>query len=123
MADEQHCEDEHGHDDDHGGGGGGGNTDFLDLEISKVLYSEAEGVTREAFRELLKDAAKRQWQARFGDQIDALAKLAVDELLADVTTNLEIEAKIAARQAAREGVDAKVSALLGGDSGSDADGE
>ena len=47
---------------------GSGDTRFLDLEISKVLYNEAEGVTREAFRELLKDAAKERLRERFGDR-------------------------------------------------------
>lgn len=78
-------------------------TDFLDLEISQVLYGEAAGVARDAFRELLKDAVKARLQERFGAKIDALAKLAADELVADVETNLSIEALINARKQSRRG--------------------
>ncbi len=123
---------DHDHCDDHGHSRSdqrsepeqrGGATNFLDLEISKVLFDEAEGITREAFRELLKEAAKRHWQARMGEQIDALAKLAVDELISDVEANLEIEARIAARKQAREGLEARIDAILrGGKSAPDAGG-
>jgi hypothetical protein len=92
----------------------GGETNFLDLEISKVLFDEAEGITRKAFRALLEEAAKRHLSERIGVQIEALAKLAVDELLADVAANLEIEARIAARKQAREGLDARIDAILRG---------
>jgi len=78
-------------------------TDFLDLEISQVLYGEAAGVAREAFRELLKDAVKARLAQRFGAKIDALAKLAADELLDDVETNLSIEALINDRKQSRRG--------------------
>ncbi len=90
----------HGHG-DHGHGGdapAGGDTRFLDLEISQVIYDEAEGVTREAFRELLKEAAKERIRERFGDKIDALSQLAVDELLDDLDANLAIEQRIADRK-------------------------
>lgn len=76
---------------------GGGDTRFLDLEISKVIYGEAEGVTREAFRDLLKDAAKERMRERYGDRIDALAQLVVDELLDDLEANLAVEDLIAQR--------------------------
>lgn len=92
---------------------GGPETNFLDLELSKVLYSEADGVTREAFRELLKEAAKRRLQERWGDRIVALANLAVDELLADAEANLEIEAQIGARNRARRAVEERVAEILG----------
>ncbi|NVB38459.1 hypothetical protein G6O69_11505 [Pseudenhygromyxa sp. WMMC2535] len=111
QGDEQHCGEAHRASE---ASGGGPNTDFLDLEISQVLYAEAEGVTREAFRELLKEAAKRQWQARWGERIEALAKLAVDELLEDMAANLEIEARIAARNAARGAVQDRASQLIQG---------
>lgn len=74
--------------------GGGQDTRFLQLEMSQVLYSEAEGITRQAFRELLLDAAKQRWRERFGDQIVGLAQLAVDELMADVLASLDIESRI-----------------------------
>lgn len=81
--------------------GGRGDSQFLQLEISQVLFSEAEKVARPAFRELLLEAAKEQLRARFGDRIEALAKLAVDELLKEVDSSLEIEARIQRHQEER----------------------
>jgi len=119
----------HDHQDDcqdheqHGRPHGRPNTEFLDLELSKVMYAEAEGVTREAFRELLKEAAKRRLLERWGDRITELANLAVDELLDDAEANLEIEARIAARNHARQSVADRVEAILGRSSGADESGE
>jgi hypothetical protein len=128
----------HNHDHDHGhrpgaehGGhgheqeraGGGSDTRFLDLELSKVLFDQAESITREAFRELLAEAAKQHLRERWGERIHALAVLAVDELIADAEANLEIEAQIAARTQAREGLDARVAAILGRPTREDADAE
>jgi hypothetical protein len=93
--------------------GGGPDTDFLDLELSKVMYSEAEAATRAAFRELLEESAKRRLQERWGDRIDALAKLAVDQLIADAEVNLEIEVKIGERNRARRGVEEQLGEILG----------
>jgi hypothetical protein len=83
-----------------GGRSGGGRTDtrFLQLEMSRVLYQEAEDVTRPAFRELLREAAKDHLRARFGDTISRLAQLAVDELLIDIEANLDIEDQIQRRR-------------------------
>ncbi|MFV8749456.1 hypothetical protein ACNOYE_02765 [Nannocystaceae bacterium ST9] len=93
---------------------GGPDTRFLDLEISKVLFDEAEGITRKAFRELLEEAAKRHWLARYGQRIDALARLAVDQLIADIEANQRIEATIAERERSRGDLDARVQAILAG---------
>lgn len=87
-------------------------TGFLDLEISKVLFGEAESVTRDAFRELLKEAAKRRWQERFGDKIEAMARLAVDQLIDEIEANLRIEASIAERARNKVSVHDAVRALL-----------
>ncbi|MGB1276052.1 MAG: hypothetical protein ACPG77_09905 [Nannocystaceae bacterium] len=104
--------DKRDHSDDHGDKKSRGGPDFLDLELSKVLMSEASGVTREAFRDLLKDAAKARFQERYGDQIQALANLAVDELLADMATNLAIESQIADREQRRRDVGDQARACL-----------
>lgn len=69
-------------------------TRFLQLELSQVLYGEAEDVARPAFRDLLLEAAKDRMRERFGAEIKALAELAVDELLSEVQASLEIEARI-----------------------------
>ena len=58
------------------------------------MYAEAEAVARPAFRELLREAAKDRLRERFGEEITALAQLAVDELLKDVQASFEIEAQI-----------------------------
>lgn len=102
---------------------GGPDTRFLDFEISKVLFSEAEGVAREAFRELLKEAAKRRLQERWGDRINALAKLAIDELIEDATANFEIEAKIAARNQARRALEDRVNEILARPAGASESGD
>src|SRR5438874_8191791 len=75
-------------------GGPGADTRFLQLELSEVMYAEAEAVARPAFRDLLLEAAKDRLRERFGEEITALAQLAVDELLKDVQASFEIEAQI-----------------------------
>jgi hypothetical protein len=89
-----------GPDSDRERGGGGEDTRFLQLEMSRVLYAEAEGVARPAFRELLLEAAKARFRERFGAEITSLANLAVDELLADVEASLDVEEKIQRRREA-----------------------
>jgi hypothetical protein len=69
----------------------------MQLEMSQVLYAEAESVTKQAFRELLVEAAKVRFRERFGDEINGLAQLAVDELMHDVRSSLDIEACIQER--------------------------
>ena len=103
------------HNDERGGGESGpAAANFLDLEISKVLFSEAEGITRAAFKELLKDAAKERLRERFGERIRTIAHLAVDELMEDVLANLTIEAKIRERNEKRRDLEGRVRSILGG---------
>jgi len=88
-----------GPDGDRGPGGRqGADTRFLQLEMSQVLLSEAEGVTKQAFRELLLEAAKDRLRDRFGETITRLAQLATDEFLADIDASLDVEAQIQRRQ-------------------------
>jgi hypothetical protein len=65
--------------------------------MSQVLYGEAEAVAKQAFRELLVEAAKARLRELFGDKIAGLAQLAVDELMKDVRSSLDIEARIQER--------------------------
>jgi hypothetical protein len=74
--------------------GPGPDTRFLQLEMSQVLYTEAEGVVRPAFRDLLMEAAKDRLRERFGAEITALARLAVDDLLKGMKASFEIESRI-----------------------------
>jgi hypothetical protein len=73
-------------------------TRFLDLEASKVLFEAACGAARAALREALAERARAHLSERIGQRIDALAALAVDELLADLDANLEIESRIEERR-------------------------
>jgi hypothetical protein len=75
-------------------GARGADTRFLQLELSQVLYAEAEAVARPAFRDLLLEAAKDRLRERFGEKITALAHLAVDELLDGAQASFEIEAQV-----------------------------
>jgi histone H3/H4 len=117
--DHDHCNDNDRRDQERGGP----DTRFLEFELSKVLFSEAEGVAREAFRELLKEAAKRRLQERWGDRISALANLAIDELIEDAAANFEIEAKIAARNQARRALEDRVSEILARPAGASESGD
>jgi hypothetical protein len=76
----------------------GADTRFLQLEMSRVLYAEAEGVTKQAFRELLLEGAKAHLRNRFGETITRLAQLATDELLADIEASLDVEEQIQRRR-------------------------
>lgn len=76
----------------------GSDTRFLQLEMSRVLYAEAQGVTKQAFRELLLDAAKARLRERLGETITRLAQLATDELVADIEASLDIEDQIERRR-------------------------
>ncbi len=92
--------------------GGPAGTEFLDLEISKVLYGEAAALTREAVRELLKESIKTTLQERLGPKLAAIAKIAADELADDIEANLAIEASIASRNRTRVSRDAAVQKAL-----------
>ncbi len=74
--------------------GPGPDTRFLHLEASQLLYAEAQNVTKQAFREVLLEAAKARVRERFGDKLIGVAELAVDELLNDINTSLEVESRI-----------------------------
>jgi hypothetical protein len=91
---------------------GGSDTRFLQLEMSRVLYTEAEEVTKPALRQLLLEAAKDRLRARFGESITRLAQLAVDELLVDIEASLDVEDQIQRRRDSGDG-DARLRAALG----------
>jgi hypothetical protein len=102
-----------GPDGDRGPGGrDGADTRFLQLEMSQVLYAEAEGVTKQALRALLLEDAKTHLRARFGDTITGLAELAVDELLADIEASLTVEEQIRSRHESNDGPSDRLRAAL-----------
>jgi hypothetical protein len=96
-----------------GGGREGGDTRFLQLEMSRVLYAEAEAVAKPALRELLLEAAKARLRERFGGEITRLAQLAVDELLIDVEASLDVEEQIQRRRESSGGAEDRVREALG----------
>jgi hypothetical protein len=81
-----------------GGGRNGPDTQFLQLEMSRVLYEDARRVTKQALKELLLDAAKDHLRKRFGATITRLGELATEELLRDIESSLDIEDQIRQRQ-------------------------
>ncbi len=83
-------------------------TQFLDLELSKVLASEAEGLVREAARDLLREALRARIKERLGEHLEAIAHLAADSFVDDVLANLEIERIIDARRRQQSGSDERL---------------
>ena len=88
---------------DRDGRGGGPDTQFLQLEMSRVLYEDARGVTKQALNALLLEAAKDHLRKRFGATITRLGELAIDELLHDIEASLDIEDQIRQRQESNGG--------------------
>ena len=74
------------------------NARFLDLEPTQMLKGEADQAARRALRALLEESAKARLRERWGDRIDGLARLAVDQYLNELDSSLGVEA-ILERQA------------------------
>ena len=88
-------------------------TQWLALEMSKVIASNADELARRAGEELLKEAIKARLKERLGARIEAVATLVADALVDDLEANLEIEGRIAARRDARRGLDGRIAEALG----------
>jgi hypothetical protein len=80
--------------------------------MSKVLYGEASSLVRAAFSELLKDEIKARLRDRLGDKIDGLARIAVDDLLGDLTANLAVESIIGKRAEAKKETERRLRELF-----------
>jgi hypothetical protein len=89
-------------------------TEFLDLEISKVAYAEASSLTREAARAIIKSAIEARLRERLGARLEALGRIAADELADDVEANLDIEARVAARRDRRQATEDRVREAMKG---------
>jgi hypothetical protein len=110
-----HGHHEHGHHGHHGHGGHGpehrhgpSGTEFLQLELSKVVHGEAGEIAVEAARAILRDAIEARLRERLGPRLEALGRIAADELADDVEANLDIEARIAARRDLRQSTEGRV---------------
>jgi len=94
------------------GEGGPQGTEFLELELSRMLLSRASEVAQEAAIELMREALKERLRERIGGELAAIGRLAADELADDVAANLEIEARIVARMQSAAGVHGRLRAAL-----------
>jgi hypothetical protein len=106
---------------DEGQGGerrGPPDTSWLQLEMSKVLEAEAEGLAKAAVEELLREAIKARLKERLGPRLEAIGRLCADRIADDVEANLDIEARIAARREARRVLDGRIAESLGALGGS-----
>ncbi len=97
--DHEHChhDDEHHHHDEHDDGPDG--TEFLQLELSRMLAGQASELVKESFGDLLREALREALHARLGERIAALADVIADDFAADVEANLAIESALDGRRA------------------------
>jgi hypothetical protein len=93
--------------------GGPPDTEFLDLEISRVLYGEAKDIAREAARDLMREAIRERLRQRIGDRLRAVGVLVADQLADEVEANLAIEQRIEAQRSRTREVDRKLRELFG----------
>lgn len=93
--------------------GGPPGTDWLQLEMSKVMYGRAEAMVTDCAEEILREEIKARLRERIGPRLTAIARLAADTLADDIEASLDIEARIAARREARRGVEGRVAAIAG----------
>jgi hypothetical protein len=101
---------DHGRHDHHGPEG----TEFLDLEISRVIHAEAGSLARDAVRSILRSAIEARLRERLGAKLEAIGRLVADDLADDVEANLGIEATIVSRHEARKSEGARVHEILHG---------
>lgn len=94
MANEEHKSSGDSQDGDRRPDRGAPGTHFLDLELSQVLYSQAEGAAREAIQDILKSAARERLVERLGPRLERIAQVAADALVDEIQANLGIEGLI-----------------------------
>jgi hypothetical protein len=118
--DDHHGDDHHG-DHHHGDRGpsrdhherrGPEGTEFLQVEMSKVLAAEAYDMARDAARDILREAIRERVRERVGDRLVELARIVADDLVDDFEANLAIEGQIEARKASRAATEEKLRAAL-----------
>ncbi len=115
---DDHRRHHHDHHDHHRHDGGGDRrgppeSEWLQLEMSKVLQGSAEGMARAAAEEIIRDAIKARLRERLGPRLEAVGRLVADQLADDVEQNLDIEGRIGARSEARRALGAKIAEALG----------
>ncbi len=93
-------------------GRGPGGPEFLDLELTQMLFAEGERMAKAVALDLMREAIRERLAERLGDQLAAIGHLAADELADDVEANLAIEARIGERQAAKSDLAERLAAAL-----------
>ncbi len=87
-------------------------SEFLDLEMSKVIFSGASELTVDCARDLLREAIRERLRERLGERFAAVGRLAADEFVNDVEANLDIEARILRRGEERAQLEDKLAAAF-----------
>ena len=98
MAHDEHEHDEHC---DHDEPSGPEGSEFLQLELSRMLAGQASELVREAFGDLLRESLREALHARLGERIAALADVIAEDFAADVEANLAIASAIDGRRSAK----------------------
>lgn len=88
------------------------NARFLDLEPTQMLKGEADKVVPAAFRSLLEEAAKARLKERWGDRIEGLARLAVDQFLNELDSSLGVEAILERQARASQATESELADLF-----------
>jgi predicted house-cleaning noncanonical NTP pyrophosphatase (MazG superfamily) len=73
-----------------------------------VLLAEADGLVREAARDLMREAIRARLKEKLGEHLEAVAHLAVDTLLEDLATSLAVERLIEDRKQQRGAIDERL---------------
>lgn len=81
-----------------GGRSGPEGSHFLDLEITRMLYGQAEKIAMEAARDIVKEAITARLRERMGDELEAIAVVAADAIADDFEANRRIEEVLEARR-------------------------
>lgn len=90
------------------------NARFLDLEPTQMLKGEADQVVKRAFHSLLEEAAKARLKERWGDRIEGLARLAVDQFLNELDSSLGVEAILERQARASQATESELADLFRG---------
>ncbi|MCA9633370.1 MAG: hypothetical protein KC766_37230 [Myxococcales bacterium] len=111
----------HHHHDDHrqrgerrrqGGERGPEDTEFLDLEPTRLLLGAASGVAKEVLVDLLRAAVRQRLEERLGEEIQRIGFAAADVLADDFEANRRIEAVLEDRRSSRKDLEERLAATL-----------
>ncbi len=111
-----HGADHHHHDDHHRDGAraarGPQDTEFLDLEPTRVLLGAASGLAKDVVIDLLREAVRKRLQERLGSEIERIGFAAADVLADDFEANRRIEAVLEERRSTRKELEDRLAESL-----------